>query len=76
MCWAHVIRKCREHRKLVPTDKWNNIDADIHNLQLSFSDIIFNHGASLLKQKWSIDILIRQFQNYFFDQWITTLPYW
>ncbi|CAF4383101.1 unnamed protein product [Rotaria socialis] len=25
MCWAHVVRKCREHRKLVPTDKGNKL---------------------------------------------------
>ena len=76
MCWAHVIRKYREHRKLVPKDKWNQIDADIHNLQLSFSDIIFNHGALLLKEKWSKDILIQQFQQYFFNEWVNKLPFW
>ena len=76
MCWAHVIRKCREHRKLVPKDKWNEIDTDIHILQLSFSDVIFQHGAALLKYKWSSDPRIHQFQDYFFDQWITKLPLW
>ncbi|CAF1448070.1 unnamed protein product, partial [Didymodactylos carnosus] len=76
MCWAHVIRKCREHRKLVPKDKWNDIDADIHALQLSFSDDIFSRGSLLLTQKWSADSAIQQFQQYFFDQWITKLPLW
>ncbi|CAF0900360.1 unnamed protein product [Rotaria sordida] len=36
MCWAQVIRKCREHCKLVPKDKWNQIDLDIHDLQLRY----------------------------------------
>ncbi|CAF5050919.1 unnamed protein product, partial [Rotaria magnacalcarata] len=76
MCWAHVARKCREHRKLVPTDKWQQIDTDIHDLQLCFSDNIFTHGVSLVMKKWSTDPLIQQFQQYFFDQWIDKLPLW
>ncbi|CAF4399431.1 unnamed protein product [Rotaria sp. Silwood2] len=76
MCWAHVARKCREHRKLVPTEKWKQIDIDIHNLQLCFSDNIFSHGTNLLMKKWSTDPLIQQFQSYFFNQWIETLPLW
>ncbi|CAF1398921.1 unnamed protein product [Rotaria magnacalcarata] len=76
MCWAHVIRKCHEHRKLVPKDKWNQIDLDIHDLQLSFSDSLFQCGASLLMKKWSSDTLIKQFQEYFYDQWIIKLPLW
>lgn len=76
MCWPHVIRRCREHRKLVLKDKWNDIDSDIHNLQLSFSDTVFNKGASLLKQKWSNEPHMQLFQEYFFDQWITKLPFW
>lgn len=76
MCWYHVIKNCRDHRKLVPKDKWNSIDGDIHNLQLCFSDIIFNHGALLLKQKWSNCPEIQRFQEYFFDQWVKKLPFW
>jgi hypothetical protein len=76
MCWPHVVRKCREHRKLVPNDKWNEVDADIHNLHLCFSDIIFTHGASLLKQKWSNLPDMQQFQRYFCDQWVAKLPFW
>ena len=76
MCWAHVARKCREHRKLVPTEKWQQIDTDIHNLQFCFSDITFNHGTQLLMNKWSADPLLQQFQSYFFNQWILTLPLW
>jgi hypothetical protein len=35
MCWAHMIRKCREHRKLIPNEqKWLNVEKDIVNLQL------------------------------------------
>ena len=76
MCWFHVIKNCREHRNLVPKDKRNEIDADIHNLQFCFSDIIFNHASSLLWKKWSNFPHIRQFQDYFFDQWIGKLPFW
>ncbi|CAF0859380.1 unnamed protein product [Didymodactylos carnosus] len=65
-----------EHRKLVPKDKWNDIDTDIHALQLSFSDDIFNRGSLLLTQKWSADRGIQQFQQYCFDQWITKPPLW
>ncbi|CAF4502898.1 unnamed protein product, partial [Rotaria magnacalcarata] len=76
MCWAHVARKCREHRKLVPTGKWQQIDTDIHDLQLCFSDNIFTQGVSLVMKKWSTGPLIQQFQQYFFDQWIDKLPLW
>ena len=76
MCWAHVARKCREHRKLVSMENWRQIDTDIHNLQFCFSDIIFNHGTQLLMNKWSADSLRQQFQSYFFNQWILTLPLW
>ena len=50
-CWANVVRKCREHEKLFPTDKWKQIDIDIHDLQLRFSDKIFSHGTSLTNRK-------------------------
>ena len=51
MCWAHTVRKIREHRKLVPTDQRNEVDSDIHNLQLCLSDNMFNCTVSLLKLK-------------------------
>ena len=66
MCWTHVVRKCREHRKLVPLEKWKQVDDDIHNLQLCFSDDTFNHGINLLMKKWSTDPLLQQFQSFFF----------
>ncbi|CAF2642268.1 unnamed protein product [Rotaria sp. Silwood2] len=76
MCWAHTVRKIREHRKLVPTDKWNEVDSDIHNLQLCFSDNIFNCAVSLLNLKWNNYPLMKQFQEYFFNEWIKKLPLW
>ncbi|CAF1619936.1 unnamed protein product, partial [Didymodactylos carnosus] len=42
------------------------LDADIHALQLSFSDDIFNRGSLLLTQKWSADPAIQQFQQNIF----------
>ena len=36
----HVTKNCREHRKLAPKDKRSEIDTDVHNLQLCFSEII------------------------------------
>ena len=68
ICWAHVVRKRRKHRKLVSLEKWKQADDDIHNLQLCFSDNIFNHGTDLLMKKWSTDPLLQQFQSYFFNQ--------
>ncbi|CAF1506391.1 unnamed protein product [Didymodactylos carnosus] len=42
MCWAHVIRKSREHRKLVlDKEKWLAIEKDVVNLQLVFNDHLF-----------------------------------
>ncbi|CAF4878583.1 unnamed protein product [Rotaria socialis] len=76
MCWAHTVSKIREHRKLVPADKWNEVDSDIHNLQLCFSDNIFNCAVSLLKLEWDNYPLMKQFQKYFFNEWIKKIPVW
>ncbi|CAF1589200.1 unnamed protein product, partial [Didymodactylos carnosus] len=55
MCWFHMIKKCREHRNLVAKQQWNEIHKEIHAVQLSFSDEVFNHGMNLLMTKWRSD---------------------
>lgn len=71
-----MIRKCRTHRNLVPKNLWPYVDADIHSLQLSFSDEIFNNASKLLLDKWKTIPGLQNFSEYFFQQWITKLPYW
>ena len=51
MCWSHMIRKYRNNRNLVNKNDWLMIDKDIHELQLAFSDNIFDTGVFLLLQK-------------------------
>ena len=53
MCCSHMIRKCRNNRNLVNKRDWLMIDKDIHELQLAFSDDIFDAGVFLLLQKWN-----------------------
>lgn len=76
MCWSHMIRRCRKHRNLVTKDDWIIIDKDIHTLQLAFSDEIFDHGARLLLQKWSLIPTMNRFVQYFTEQWLCKLRYW
>ncbi|CAF1063645.1 unnamed protein product [Didymodactylos carnosus] len=76
MCWFHMIQKCRLHRNLVTKEQWVSIDADLHAIQLSFSDDVFNRGITLLIQKWSANPLMKNFSDYFVDQWVTKLPFW
>jgi hypothetical protein len=76
MCWSHMIRKVRKHRSLVPKDLWSSIDADIHSLQLSFSDDVFNRGVKLMLNKSDGIPRMKKFSEYFVDQWVTKLPYW
>ncbi len=71
-----MIRKCRKHRNLVPKSLWSNVDADIHSLQLSFCDDVFNRGVKLLLQKWDGIPGMKNFSEYFVNQWVTKLPYW
>ncbi|CAF4098728.1 unnamed protein product, partial [Rotaria sp. Silwood1] len=52
MCWFHMIQKCRAHRNLLTKQQWSEVDKDIHAVQLSFSDDVFNHGINLLMNKW------------------------
>ena len=73
MCWSYMIRKCRQHRNLVSKIQWQTVDAQIHALQLSFSDEVFQRGAALLIQKWSDDSSMMKFSDYFLDLWITKL---
>ncbi|CAF1030184.1 unnamed protein product [Didymodactylos carnosus] len=41
MYWFHMIRKCREHRKLIKNkNKWLLVEKDIFNAQLIFDDQI------------------------------------
>ncbi|CAF1246400.1 unnamed protein product [Didymodactylos carnosus] len=51
MCWAHTLRKCRERRKMVPSDKWPDIENDICTLQLAFGDGVFDVDIKLLLKK-------------------------
>ena len=71
-----MIRSRRKYRNLVPRNLLPTIDTDIHTLQLSFSDDVANHGVKLLLQKWNTSLLIKNFSEYFVDQWIEKLPYW
>ena len=75
-CWAHAIRKIREHRKMLPIDKWKTVEADILTLQLSFCDAVFDKGASLLLHKWRSDPDLFYFSNYFEQTWLSDLKLW
>ncbi|CAF1543250.1 unnamed protein product [Didymodactylos carnosus] len=76
MCWAHVIRKCREHRKLVKNkNKWISVEQDILDLQLIFDDTIFRIATRLMIEKWSLDSELNEFKSYFESQWLLSLPF-
>ncbi|CAF4685333.1 unnamed protein product, partial [Didymodactylos carnosus] len=77
MCWAHVIRKSREHRKLVLNkEKWLAIEKDIVSLQLVFNDHLFGSAARLMIMRWTADKDLDAFRKYFEDQWLLSLPFW
>ena len=71
-----MIKKCRTHRNLVTKNDWKIIDNDIHILQLAFTDDLFDHGITLLLQKWSLIPSMKRFADYFSDQWVSKLRYW
>ena len=71
-----MIRKCRKSRNLVNKNDWLMIDKDIHELQLAFSDDIFDAGIFLLLQKWNQISSIKKFVDYFTEQWVGNLRYW
>jgi hypothetical protein len=76
MCWAHAIRQMRQHRKMMPSDKWKVVEGDILALQLSFDDELFNQASSLLLKKWRSDPDLHTFSNYFEHTWLNDLKYW
>ncbi|CAF1120089.1 unnamed protein product, partial [Didymodactylos carnosus] len=76
MCWAHVIRRCRAHKKMVPDDKWPQIESDICSIQLCCNDFIFDEASKLLLKKWQSDTSLDTFRMYFQSEWIDALPYW
>ena len=76
MCWFHTMQKCRTHRNLPTKQQWTEIDKEIHAIQLSFSDNVFNHGINLLMTKWRTDLSLIKFYDYFNEQWIEKLRYW
>ncbi|CAF1550482.1 unnamed protein product, partial [Rotaria sordida] len=76
MCWSHAIRKIRQHRKMIPVEKWRGIERDISTLQLSFNDNIFQKGSSLLLTKWKSDPELFMFANYFEQTWLLDLKFW
>ena len=51
MCWFYMMQKCRTHRNLLTKQQWTEIVKEIHAIQLSFSDNVFNHGINLLITK-------------------------
>ena len=76
MCWFHMIQKCRDNRNLMTKQQWNDVDKEIHAVQLSFSDDVFNHGVNLLMSKWRSDPSLVKFCDYFNEQWVGKLSYW
>ena len=76
MCWFHMMQKCCIHRNLLTKQQWTEIDKEIHAIQLSFSDNVFNHGINLLITKWRTDLSLIKFYDYFNEQWIEKLRYW
>ncbi|CAF1175199.1 unnamed protein product [Didymodactylos carnosus] len=70
---GNVLSKCREHRKMVPVDKWEDIERDLLTIQLSFDDGVFQRGVQLLLKRWREipDLVI--FANYFEEQWVVDL---
>ena len=46
-----MFRKCRNNRNLVNKNDWLIIDKDIHELQLAFSDDIFDAGILFIITK-------------------------
>ncbi|CAF1086868.1 unnamed protein product [Didymodactylos carnosus] len=76
MCWAHMIRKCREHRAMVPREKWSIVERDILTIQLSFGDHVFDKVTTLLLAKWRTDSDFAAFSDYFEKQWLNDLKFW
>ena len=76
MCWFHMIQKCRNHRNLLTKQQWIETDKDIHAMQLSFSEDVFNQAINLLLAKWRMDPSFAKFYDYFNEQWIRKLPLW
>ena len=69
MCWAHAIRKCHEHRKLVlHKEKWLTIEKDINSLQLVFNDHLLHKTTRLMIMKWTADKDLDTFLKYFEGQ--------
>jgi hypothetical protein len=52
------------------------VDKDIHAVQLSFSDDVFNHERNLLMATWRTDSSFAKFCDYFNGQWAEKLCYW
>ena len=65
MCWARVIRKIRNHRKMGSAKKCKAVEHDIIILQLSFSDESFEKDAWLLLAEWRSDSDLHYFLNNF-----------
>ncbi|CAF1562633.1 unnamed protein product [Didymodactylos carnosus] len=76
MCYAHVIGRCRAHRKVVPPDKWNDVEQNIWDLQLCSDDYVFNVAATLLLQKWNNNTDFHRFAACFKTEWIDSLCFW
>ncbi len=64
------------HRNLVTKQQWDVIDKEIHAVQLSFNNEIFNQGINLLMAKWRSDPSLNKFCDYFYEQWIEKLSNW
>jgi hypothetical protein len=71
-----MIQKCRACLNLLTKQQWSEVDKDIHAVQLSFSDDVFNDGINLLMTKWSTDPSFANFYNYFDEQWVEKVRFW
>ncbi len=52
-------------RNLVTKQQWDVIDKQLHAVQLSFNDEIFNQGINLLMTEWRSDPSLNKFCDYF-----------
>ena len=69
-CWAHVIRKIDQRLKPLPDATRASIRADIFNIQLQTSSILFDKAIELFRSKWlkQNSSKINEFLEYF-QQW-------
>ena len=70
MCWFHVMFNVKKHKSLIPSELFESIVSDIHDLHYTLNNDDFQQVKKKNLRKWRKNEELVEFADYFENQWL------